>query len=139
MRRTPIKRTTSPRLATAELADKPKRPRDTGPSPRQRAIVYARSGGRCEFPFCERPGKHVQHRRARGAGGDPRPETNQPSNLLHWCVEHHLWAESYRDEARLFGLAMPWSTPDPSQVPVVTRHSSGPVLLDNEGGWTRVD
>lgn len=50
-----------------------------------------------------------------------------------------MWIESRRGDAEFFGLLMPWNTPDPSKVPVVLRYHTGRVLLDNEGGWTRVD
>lgn len=94
----------------------------------------------CEFPHCGAEAIQVHHRRPRGEGGDPRPTTNRPSNLLHLCLKDHLWIESNREIARdVFGLLIPKSVEDPSTVPVVTRYSTGPVLLDNEGGWTTTE
>lgn len=132
LRRAPIKRVAAVRSRTA--AGKPRRPRDTGPNRRQRALVHKRSGRQCEFRACLERAVHVHHRRPRGAGGDPRPETNQPSNLVDLCLDHHLWVESNRVEAALLGLLVDWGA-DPAARPVVTRHHPGPVLLDDEGGW----
>lgn len=129
-RRTPLKRASAKR---AQQVIRAKRPRDTGPSAKVRGIVRERSGGQCEFAYCLSEAIHVHHRRPRGDGGDPRPETNRPSNLVHLCLDHHLWVESYREEAGALGLLMPWETKRPAGVPVALRH--GRVLLDDEGGW----
>jgi hypothetical protein len=47
------------------------------------AIVKRRSGGMCEVPGCNRPGKIVDHVRTRTDGG---PDT--PDNLRHLCRYH---------------------------------------------------
>lgn len=126
LRRAPIKRT----------AGRPPRPRDTGPTRSVRAIVRGRAGGWCEWPACPRPLEHLHHRRPRRQGGDGRPDTNLPANCLGLCASHHMWIEAHPADARVFGLILT-ATADPTAVPVVTRHCPDPVLLDNEGGWTR--
>lgn len=83
-----------------ELVAKPKpAPRDTGPSAAVRNTVKARAG-----MCCERCGVsvaaawyEVHHRRPRQMGGDTRPETNLPSNLLLLCMPRcHSEVESSR-------------------------------------------
>lgn len=123
-----------------------KRSRDTGPSKRVVALVFDRDGGCCvrcgKAVRFERRGEDfsVQHRRARGSGGDVRPETNLPSNLVILCGSAtsaggcHEWAENARTEARLAGLSMRWKQ-DPARVPVQTWW--GPVYLDDKGRWSK--
>lgn len=73
------------RKAAAEGTPRParKRPRQTGPSPKVRAIVWARFGGRCAgcgaLPAAGSP-RSVQHIIARGVGG-----TNDLTNLVGLC------------------------------------------------------
>lgn len=92
-------RNTKP-LERGELTAKPKpAPRDTGPSAAVRNTVKARAG-----MCCERCGVsvaaawyEVHHRRPRQMGGDTRPETNLPSNLLLLCMPRcHSEVESSR-------------------------------------------
>lgn len=87
-------------LERGELTAKPKpAPRDTGPSAAVRNTVKARAG-----MCCERCGVsvaaawyEVHHRRPRQMGGDTRPETNLPSNLLLLCMPRcHSEVESSR-------------------------------------------
>ena len=47
------------------------------------AVVHRRSGGRCEVPGCDRPGKVVDHIKPRRQGG-----ADHPSNLRHLCRLH---------------------------------------------------
>lgn len=153
VRRTPLKAKT-PLRAKAKLsvkvgiarrkAQSAKRVNKTGPSKLVVQLVFDRDGGCCircgRAVRLERRGEDfsVQHRRARGNGGDLRPETNLPANLVILCGSAtsaggcHEWAESNRTEARLAGLSMRWKQ-DPATVPVRTWW--GPVLLDDKGRW----
>lgn len=108
------------------------RRRSTGPSLSVRQLVEARSGGRCEFAACPSGGVHDHHRRPRRMGGSKAADTNTAANLLKLCLPHHEWVESNRAAATEMGLLLP-STADPSAVPVYTRHSAQPVLLDDLG------
>jgi 5-methylcytosine-specific restriction enzyme A len=93
---TPLERTSglTPSTGKPKLA-----PRDTGPSAAVRNTVKARAG-----MCCERCGVsvaaawyEVHHRRPRQMGGDTRPETNLPSNLLLLCMPRcHSEVESSR-------------------------------------------
>jgi 5-methylcytosine-specific restriction protein A len=72
--------------------------KDTGPSSSVRSVVTARAQ-----LCCERCGvsvkwaaHHHHHRRPRQMGGDTRPETNLPSNLLLLCSPCHSAVESSR-------------------------------------------
>lgn len=93
------------------------RRRDTGFSPPVRAIIHARSGGRCEY-WCSDRAIEVQHRRARGAGGTTWPGINLPSNGLDLCRHHHAWAETRDLVAKQAGL---WVSryDNPALVPLV--------------------
>lgn len=74
----------------------------------------------------------LHHRRPRRSGGDKRPETNLPANLVLLCTHCHEWVESRRAEAADMGLLL-HANDDPTEHPVA--HAVlGPVLLDNEGG-----
>ncbi|MFI2663214.1 hypothetical protein [Micromonospora carbonacea] len=129
----------SPRLA----APAPKRrPRDTGPAADVVAAVFARDGGRCVrcggvLTGARGIGWSVQHRRARGAGGTSRPDTNQPHNLIVLCGSAttgcHLHVEQFRVEAREFGWAIRQSD-DPALIPVL--HAvHGWVLITADGAF----
>jgi 5-methylcytosine-specific restriction protein A len=144
MKRTEIRRYT-PLRAKAKLTT---RSTKTDPSKRVVALVFDRDGGCCircgRAVRLEGRGEEwsVQHRRARGAGGDVRPETNLPANLVILCGSAtsaggcHFWAESQRDEARLAGLSMRWKQ-DPQKVPVSTWW--GAVFLDDKGYWRKAE
>lgn len=153
MKRTELKRKTPLRAKsrlTARVgiarrkAQSAKRVRDTGPSKLVVRLVFDRDGGCCvrcaKGVAFERRGEDwsLQHRRARGRGGDPRPETNLPANLVVLCGSAtsaggcHEWAERERSAARLAGLSMRWKQ-DPQKVPLSTWW--GPVLLDDKGRW----
>lgn len=78
----------------------------------------------------------IHHRRRRGMGGDPRPDTDLPANLVAVCGSGttgcHGWIESNRDAARALGLLVR-ADRMPCLVPVVTWY--GWVRLDNVGGF----
>ena len=144
MKRTELVRKT-PLRAKAKLTTRVK---ETGPSKLVVALVFDRDGGCCiRCGLAVRPEDRgerwsVQHRRARGAGGDLRPETNLPANLVVLCGSAtsaggcHEWAENNRTEARLAGLSMRWKQ-DPQEVPLLTWW--GPVYLDDKGRWRIVE
>lgn len=73
-------------------------PRDTGPTRTVRHTVKARAAMCCERCGCSVAAveHHVHHRRPRQMGGDTRPETNCPSNLLLLCTPCHSAVESSR-------------------------------------------
>lgn len=89
MKRTPLKRTPFRRKPTTDPI-----------TPLDRAIVLARSGGRCEWANldmerCTNPAVHLHHKLLRRHGD------HSPENLMHVCAAHHDWihrnvAESYQ-------------------------------------------
>lgn len=123
----------------------------SGVSAKTRALVVERDEERCV-----RCGKHcyphnysLQHRRARGMGGDRRPDTNAPQNLIVLCG--HATGTNFggpngdsgchaKTEARYSaGWEHGWwirQMEDPLDVPVTTWR--GRVWLDAEGGWRHV-
>lgn len=91
----------------------------TGFSPATRQIIIDRAGGVCER-CAAGPIEQLHHRRARGAGGSKRADTNTPANALAVCSPCHAWIESNRIKA----LEMGWLVRqglDPEQVPVMYR------------------
>lgn len=118
------------------------RHRNTGPSPDVVEIVWERDFGGCAWcgigVYGER-GFHwsVGHRRPRRKGGDRRPETNQPANLvlLHGSgtTSCHGYVEGHPDESEAKGHTLP-AEAYPALEPI--EHAvHGFVLLDDEGGW----
>lgn len=119
------------------------RPRATGPSAAVLALVARRDehacvrcGGACRgqrgFDFS------YQHRRARGAGGSRREDTNQPQNLILACGSAttgcHGWMEHHPRAAREHGWAI-GQHEDPLWVPV--RHwRRGLIFLRADGTWS---
>ena len=108
--------------------------RATGFPPKVRQQIVERSSGRCEVMTtgCTFTAQAIHHRRARGAGGTRRPDTNLPSNALCVCDACHRRIESHRTEA----LAAGWLVPQngvPAAVPVMYR---GKRMLLTEGGAT---
>lgn len=118
------------------------RPRDTGPSAKTRAIVRARSGGRCEYPSCPRPAQEVHHRDERGQGGrGPKAPgwINLAGNLLDACRPHNQWASNGSPaEAREMGWLIEMGQATPYTVPVLTRHHPEKVYLFDDGSWMPV-
>lgn len=139
MRRTPLARR-SP-LARSSTWSSRRTVRFTGPMPDVVEAVLERDHHRCVVCACALCGQRgvgwsIHHRRPRRMGGDPRPETNLPANLVAVCGSGtdgcHGWLESRRTEASDMGLLL-HANDDPSEHPVA--HAVlGPVLLDNEGG-----
>jgi hypothetical protein len=104
-----------------------------------RRVVAERSGGVCEIRnliVCQGRATNMSHRKARGQGGQWTP-----SNILHACGSGttgcHGWAEREREEARAYGFLI-FRSDDPAQAPVL-HAAHGWVLLDDLGGWQRVE
>lgn len=163
LKRTPLARK-APLVRRAELPRGPvrslnatrvktparRRPRDTGPTPAERALVVDRAGWCCEL--CgRRLGHHdtgfvaphsIHHRQPRGLGGSSRPERNAAYNLLLLCGSAtslggcHQLVESRRAHAEEQGWLVRHGT-DPAEVPVyVTGY--GAVLLTGDGRYAPV-
>lgn len=73
-----------------------------------------------------------------------RRRLNQPAWLIDVCRQHHNAVTDAVGEALERAKASGWVLPeyrdgvqvDAELVPVLARHAPGPVLFDNEGGWT---
>lgn len=94
------------------------------------------------FPVCEiqvacdgAPVDELHHRRCRGMGSTRRPETNQPANGAACCYRCHLFAESNRQTALMYGWLVPQGK-TPSEVPMYRRHEW--VLLDDLGDYQQI-
>lgn len=105
---------------------------------RGRAIVYARSGGRCEL--CTRQAESVHHRVKRSQGG-----TWEPANLLHLCGDGtrrcHAWIEAHPTFSLELGLWLRAGT-DPTTVPAWHKplmFTRDWWLLDNDGCLTMAE
>lgn len=91
------------------------RRRDTGPTRATRALVLDRAQGCCELcglllhdgEQWARP-HSVHHRRPRRAGGDPRPDTNSPANLLLLCGTGTTGCHGQVESNRRASLAHGW-------------------------------
>jgi hypothetical protein len=131
---TPLARSASPirRVARSVEAGRagrtPAGPADTGPSRKTRQLVLARDGHRCvrcRGSLTRWFGYSLQHRRARGRGGDTRPHTNCACNLVAMCgtgtLGCHGWVEAHPLLAGLpeHGWSMSKTITDPSTVPVL--------------------
>ena len=100
-----------------------------------RAIVYARSQGRCEL--CGRAADTFHHRVKRSQGG-----TWDPANGLHVCGDGtrycHGWIEAHPAHAMALGLWLPRGT-NPAAWPAWLRPTMwwrGWWYADNDGCWT---
>lgn len=89
--------------------------RKTGPDRATVELLFERSHERCER--CGSRGEQIHHRRARGAGGTRRLDTNMLQNLVHICAPCHAYIESNREWAYEHGwLVRQWA--DPAYQPV---------------------
>lgn len=145
----PVRRTPMPRgkglTRTPWPPAQPKphrRRRSTGPTAKVRGVVHARSGDRCEWPGCPNGRAEVHHRLNRkdgGRHGEMGHIINQPAWLLDACGHHHRAVTSAFGAALNLAKATGWvlmEGQDARVVPVLTRHHSIPVLLDDAGDWT---
>ena len=154
MKRTELKRTKPLERKTAMVASplarsrlhadqrprvKPatRRPKDTGPTARVRALVRLRSQGWCEWPVCGRTATDVHHRLNRKAGGrhgEMARRINQPAWLLHACRDHHRAVTSPAGAALDLAHDTGWLLREGSDallIPVSSRH--GCVWLTDDG------
>lgn len=99
------------------------------------ALVTSRAGVACER--CgNAPWQQLHHRRARGSGGTSRDDVHAASNLLAVCEPCHRWIESHPAFAREAGwIVSQWSAP----ADIAVERRGTVVLLDDEGGWLRLD
>jgi hypothetical protein len=105
----------------------------TGFPKKVRDLIFTRAQDFCEICGFDRP-EQAHHRRARGAGGSRRPDTNQASNGLAISGACHQMVESRRTLAYERGWLVRQGH-NPTQVPVL-RYGSEWVLLDNTGNTT---
>jgi hypothetical protein len=105
----------------------------TGFPKKVRDLIFTRAQDFCEICGFDRP-EQAHHRRARGAGGSRRPDTNQASNGLAISGACHQMVESRRTLAYERGWLVRQGH-NPTQVPVL-RYGSEWVLLDNTGTTT---
>jgi hypothetical protein len=99
--------------------------RRTGPSPAVVGVVLERAQYQCEIALCALGDRRVidwvlHHRRPRRMGGDRRPDTNSPANLLLLCPPHHEEIESRRAESYAAGWLLPQNA-RPEQVAVLVQ------------------
>ena len=136
----PINRAGGGRMAALDR----KPPKNTGPDAATVALVFARDDSRCARCGQAITGIRgldwsVQHRRARGAGGTRREDTNSPAALILLCGSGttlcHGHVERFRVEAREFGWAVRQSD-DPAVMPVLHAVHGGWVLLSPAGQVT---
>lgn len=99
---------------------------------RVREIVKERSGGFCEV-CAQAWAVQIHHRRPRALGGSRDPATNQPSNLLHLCLQCHQHIESHRGQALRQGWLVRQAH-NPKDVPVFLCSNGRAVFLDDDGG-----
>lgn len=117
------------------------RARDTGPTAKTRAVVHARSGDRCEWPACPRLRRDVHHRLNRKVGGrhgEMRQRLNGAEWLVDACRHHHNLATRAVGDDRVLVESMGWvlrEGDDAVLVPILTRHSTRPVLLAGDGTY----
>lgn len=119
------------------------RPRPAVPTD-VRAIVVARSKGRCEagLPGCLGAGTMTHHRQLRQAGGKrseaARQRSNRAANLLDVCPVCHDAIHARPAESYEAGLLLP-QTADAGTEPVQTTHDPLPIFLDDSGRWFRFE
>jgi hypothetical protein len=115
--------------------NRPKSRRDTIP-PKVRRAVNQRDEW-CQM--CGSPSLLEQHhRRLKQAGGDPRPHTDCPCNLVRLCRRHHRWAHRHRIEAEAIGVRVPAETAEPGRVSVMrgTEDGGGATMWPTcDGQW----
>lgn len=130
---------TAPRMA----AGKAKRPADTGFDKATVEAILERDGyscARCSGALWGERGfdYSIQHRRARGAGGTQRPDTNAIHNGIALCGSGttgcHGWVEGHRTEAEDNGWAVDQNG-DPLKVAVNHAHLGPNTYLWPTGSW----
>lgn len=112
----------------------------TGFSPKVRHLIKERAGLDGEYVCCEYCGFWqreitLHHRRARGAGGSRRDDTNTASNGVAVCPLDHARIESRRAESLSTGWLVR-QTQSPALVPILLGGRF--VLLSDDGGIQEV-
>ncbi|HEV2450748.1 MAG TPA: HNH endonuclease signature motif containing protein [Streptosporangiaceae bacterium] len=97
--------------------------KDTIP-PKVRKLVHARDDRYCQHCGGHFPdgGIHLHHRRLKQNGGDPRPHTDCPCNLISLCWTCHDWLHNTaegRAKAKRESFIIPNATPEPGLVSVL--------------------
>ena len=150
MKQTPLRRVAAPGnpwstfaprtvpLRTVQAKPKAAARKDTGPSAKVRALVLERDGWQCAGcgkPVSDGTWWSMQHRKARGVGGD-----NSPCNLVVLCGSAtsrgcHRRCEDRDREMHARGLWLR-SDEDPAMVPVMvaSEHGSGVTVWLTEDG-----
>ncbi|WPH57747.1 hypothetical protein [Mycobacterium phage WXIN] len=77
-----------------------------------------------------RPVEQLHHRRARGAGGSRRTDTNTAANCFAICAPCHLYVESNRTEAQDNGWLVRQGH-SPGATPILYRQSQWVLLRDD--------
>ena len=124
----------------ARRAPMRKRRRNTGQTRKVRDLVHARSGGICEWPGCWQVATDQHHRLNRKSGGrhgEMHLRINQAAWLADVCRSHHDAIPRNRAQSETDGWLLQEGQ-DAREVPVLTRHAPGPVLLDDGGDWSCV-
>ena len=109
-------------------------------TPTDRAIIYARSDGRCCGCGASSP-LTAQHRRARGMGGTSSKATGQHPNGVALCGSGttgcHGWTEHHPYAAELLGWRLSYGD-DPLEAPYFDR-LYGWRMIEPDGGHRYVD
>ena len=101
-----------------------RRSREFMTEPKCRAIVRERSGEVCEL--CPRRAAQMHHRRNRSQSGKWTP-----SNILHLCVEDHVWIGANIAAAVRNGWSIQGRMLEPFEVPVLLKGEK--VWLSDDG------
>lgn len=107
------------------------------------ALVEARDTGchRCGLPYGSIHWWSHHHRRSRGMGGSNECDT--AANIIVLCGSGttgcHGWVTSHPTESAEAGWVVRHGTRGPSTTPMRSAVLGGWVLLNNAGGWRRVD
>lgn len=111
-----------------------------GPTKATCRIVDARAGECCELCGVHAEGGSRHHRRMKGMGGDQRPDTHLPSNLLLLCGSGttgcHNKVHANPAWSMDHGLLVRQSA-SPAAVPV--QLLIGRVLLDDQGNYNHME
>lgn len=104
---------------------------------RERATPEGDNAARCERCGRNPEGGSYHHRRIKGMGGDPRPDTNEAPNLVLLCGSGttgcHGWVHTNTDVARAAGWLVSRYA-DPAETPVkLALH--GWAILATDGTW----
>lgn len=75
-------------------------------TPEARAAIYEAGDHRCVG--CGRPDITAQHRRARGMGGNRRPEISLPSNGVPLCGDGVRGCHGWTERHPTFGALLGW-------------------------------